>query len=349
VRNNFFDSSSDALASLIPLAKRVGAQGDIQAFHRVVNLAFHACESRVYDEIHKSMWESLPIQFSLLASDCDRTTMASRNGLRLLDVGCGTGLSSELLLGTKLGQRIQHISLLDTAPEMLALAEQRLKRLGWAAQTFTGEISSVPLTLQYDIILACSVLHHIPDIPGFLHEVALRQRPGGVFLHLQDPNADHQASKGAYARMRELRNRNTTSVIRGLLETMHLQRLAARIHRFANRAPDYISQTNSILIHEGAITRPMTPQEIWSVTDIHVVDGGGVSLNTLRQYLYSKGYDLIKARSYAFFGKLQSDLTFDLAAREARLIESEAEDGSRLSAVWVNRSGSKDSTRQAVR
>jgi hypothetical protein len=119
------------------------------------------------------------------------------------------------------------------------------------------------------------------------------------------------------------------------LRRFHPKRVIARIARLVTGEKDYIAEANSVLMREGVIIKPMTPKELWTVTDIHVEDGEGISLRMLSAHLSKKGYDLIQARSYGFFGALQSQLPPEFAAREGELIASETQDGCELSASWV--------------
>jgi 2-polyprenyl-3-methyl-5-hydroxy-6-metoxy-1,4-benzoquinol methylase len=86
----------------------------------------------------------------------------------VLDVGCGTGLSSELLLQTDLSRLICHIDLLDTSEPMLAKVRDRAQKWGVPHATILGTIDAIPPSSQYDLIMACSVLHHIPDLKNRL-------------------------------------------------------------------------------------------------------------------------------------------------------------------------------------
>lgn len=325
----------DALTSLMPLAERLGVRCDLATFHNAVNLAFHAAESKVYDEAHSCMWKSLPAQFKLLATECDRVDALAHKHLRLLDVGCGTGLSAELLLRTPIGKNIQHVSLVDTSAEMLDLARQRVTRLGWRPTTFLGELSAIPVGAAHDIILACSVLHHIPDIPGFLRDVAARQGPGGIFLHLQDPNADRKASTEAQFLSKRLRRMSCKAALRTLVGNICPPAVIQFVRHLARRVPKYIDETNSTLIRQAIISKPMTAADLWSVTDIHVHDGAGISLRSLQSHLEPAGYHLVDSRTYGFFGALQSELAPALAIEEQRLIEAHAPGGSELSGAWV--------------
>ena len=335
-----------ALAPLKPLAARLGFTGPIADFHRAVNVAFHACESRVYDNVHKCMWESLPAQYALVASDClaHVPALASRTDLRLLDIGCGTGLSAQLLLDSPLGQRVSHVTLLDTSSEMLALAESRVSHAGRTTTTFCGELGELPTDQTFDVILICSVLHHIPDVATFLHDVARRQQPGGVFLHMHDPNYDHRESTASRERARTLRDRAPHSGLRNVAEKLGVKELAAGVRRLVRpvKLPAYMEEMNARLIADGVIRTPMARLEIFSVTDIHVGDDEGVSLTEIRGVLEPAGYGLVTARSYAFFGALQSELPADLAVREAEMIAAGQPDGTQFGAAWVKVSGAEE-------
>jgi SAM-dependent methyltransferase len=51
--------------------------------------------------------------------------------LRMLDIGCGTGLASDSLLKAAVGSRVRAIDLLDISPEMLRRVSQCASR--WPA------------------------------------------------------------------------------------------------------------------------------------------------------------------------------------------------------------------------
>lgn len=81
----------------VPLMDTLGVTVSAEEFHDAVNVAFRDFESECYDEVHRSMWESLRRQFDLLSDDVLEKGAPLPSELTMLDVGCGTGLASELL------------------------------------------------------------------------------------------------------------------------------------------------------------------------------------------------------------------------------------------------------------
>jgi 2-polyprenyl-3-methyl-5-hydroxy-6-metoxy-1,4-benzoquinol methylase len=320
-------------AAILPIFERHGTSASVKEFHRQVNLHFHAVESRVYDKVHREMWDSLPPQFQLLAQDVLAIDPPTRN-LRLLDIGCGTGLSTDLLLKTPLGKLVMDVCLLDTSREMLDRALARSTGWGVRVEGRVGIVSDLPIE-KYDVVIACSVLHHIPFLADFLAEIACRQSTGGVLLHLQDPNRDYRTDPEFLKRCGELirtEEANQPSRTTKVLRRWNPVRLANRI--VSGPGVDYMAQVNQALTDAGILRSPLSEEQIWTITDIHDAPdhSAGISIDEMRRWLDS--YELGSIRSYGFFGKLASRLPKDFAKREIALRESNALNGGFLSASW---------------
>ena len=276
------------------------------------------------------MWESLPRQFELLVGDWLRRYPHVPGEIRLLDIGCGTGLASDCLLKTAVGGSIKAIDLLDTSRCMLQQAAKRAS--GWKASSVCHEglLNALPPGRQYELIVTCSVLHHVPDLPEFLGAVRGLQAAGGVFLHLQDPNGDFLDDPEQRQRMTQASQRPFTEWVSRFTP----RRIFGRIYRdlTGKQGQDYLSKTNLALIEKGIIATPLSVHEIFSITDIHVQDGKGISISSMESWL--PDYECLSRRSYGFFGKLWSVLPKRRQRIEEDLIASHALNGLHIGAAW---------------
>jgi 2-polyprenyl-3-methyl-5-hydroxy-6-metoxy-1,4-benzoquinol methylase len=320
------------LEHLLPLMQARGVSLDAREFHRTVNLVFHGFESEVYDSIHIDMKRSLPRVFNALAQDWLSTGTVPQ-GLRVLDIGCGTGLSSELLMRTCLAARIEHIDMLDTSSEMLGKCDSRQSLKPVSRSLILGTLDQLTPGASYDLILTCSVLHHIPDLAEFLDSVARFQWPGGAFMHVQDPNGDYLHDHELAIRNQRLENRLSRRA-RPWTKRLRPKRILDKVRRqiTGRWEKSYIERINDELLSRGVITEPLSEIELWQITDLHVFDGKGVSIKDMRGLLSS--YQLVSARSYSFFGEMFSDLPRGLRAEEMRLFSQQAPNGQHVGAIW---------------
>ena len=328
--------SAAGLESVLPLIEAKGGNVSPAEFHAAVNRVFHSHESAVYDRIHKEMKLTLPRQFGSLVN----AFLAShpfRHPIRVLDIGCGTGLSAELLLQTALSERITHIDLLDTSDEMLRRCGQRASLGKVSHSLIQGTLEDVSPEPVYDVILTCSVLHHIPDLAAFFQQLHRRHRKGGMFLHLQDPNGDFMDDPELRLRTEQFeRTQHTPSWLKRITPQRVWRRLRAAATGQQPRS--YIDMVNDDLLRSGVITKPLSDNELWSVTDIHIYNGQGISLRTLGQLL--PGYEMVARRSYSFFGTMYSELSPQFQKEEDRLLRAGAANGLHIAAAWRNVHGS---------
>jgi SAM-dependent methyltransferase len=323
-------ATENAYEMLRPLMSTLGVTSTAEEFHEAVNVTFHKFESECYDEIHRSMWQSLPRQFDLVSDDVSKEAQGLTEDLAMLDVGCGTGLATELFLRTALGRRVRRVDLVDTSPEMLRSAAARA--VNWRARhTLTLGTSEKAPSKNYGVILICSVLHHVPDLPALFEQLGHLQTRGGLFVHLQDPNGDYLHDPVLLRRIRTC-NRTPQMLRERIIRRLSSTRIGRRLRSLlpAGLSRSYIDKANEALLGAGVIRRPMTAGEMWSVTDLHV--GSGISIKKMREQL--KGYELISARSYAFFGRMLSELPKALQREELRLSEQGADNGTQISGAW---------------
>ena len=329
-------SPMDPLAPVAEICARHHVKCSPAEFQAAVNVAFHRFESEHYDEFHQNMWESLPAQVNLLAEDCLRAGVPQP--IRMLDIGCGTGLATDCVMRSPLADKIESIDLLDTSSAMLARAQAR--RSGWArpGEAIEGLVESLlnndgTARKPYNLIITCSVLHHVPDLGSFLRAVtALQLGQPASFIHLQDPNGD-------FLKDPELQRRiaSTAPKTPEWLARFAPQRVLGRLVREikGEQGVDYISQTNQELIQKGLIDSPLSVADIFAITDIHAQEGEGISIQQIGSLL--PAYTLLSSRAYGFFGKLASELPPSQRAVEEKLIQQRALNGFHIEALWRSR------------
>ncbi len=209
---------------------------------------------------------------------------------------------------------------------MLARAQKRLRYFQRPIYVHEGEMDRLDLDEGYDVVLTCSVLHHIPDLENFLRSIRRAVAPGGVFVNAHDPNGDYLGDKELGLRKERLAAENAVVKRPGLAG-----RIAGKIRRFLKET-DYIALVNRDLLDQQIISTPLTDSELWTVTDIHVENGAGISLKFISRQLAS--FDPVFACSYHFFGKMSSELPPTFREEERRLFASGTMSGQDAAAVW---------------
>jgi 2-polyprenyl-3-methyl-5-hydroxy-6-metoxy-1,4-benzoquinol methylase len=322
-------------SKLEPLIKKSGSKLTPEKFQEAINVIYHDIEANYYDSIHRDMWESLQEQIDLLVKDLFENIKVIPGELTLLDIGCGTGLSTQILLNSKIGNKIDNVTLLDTSKNMLNHAEEKAKKWNKKYTVTNSQVSD--LKDKFDIILICSVLHHIPDLNNFLDHVNNHLNSGGILIHLQDPNGDYQYDPIFLNRVKEYESKS--KLIPQKRKISHFIPLKWR--SFLNRQfgrGTLIDLVNDKMLVNKVISNRMTADEIWSVTDIHVINkqniaADGISMEFLQKQLHS--FKLIKQRSYGFYGPLKSDLTEEYKKYEDEYILRNELNGRNVSGIWI--------------
>jgi ubiquinone/menaquinone biosynthesis C-methylase UbiE len=117
------------------------------------------------------------------------------SGGRALELGCGRGVGTELVLDLFKAGRVDAF---DLDPRMVTRARKRLGRRGPRAQTWVGDAAAIPVAADtYDAVFDFGILHHVPDWRRALHEVRRVLKPGGRFYAEEAlaPLIDHAVMK----------------------------------------------------------------------------------------------------------------------------------------------------------
>jgi ubiquinone/menaquinone biosynthesis C-methylase UbiE len=100
-------------------------------------------------------------------------------GSHALEIGCGRGVGTELVLDTFGAERVDAF---DLDPDMVARAEKRLARRGDRVRLWVGDAERIDAPdATYDALFDFGIIHHVPRWRGALAEAARVVRPGGRF------------------------------------------------------------------------------------------------------------------------------------------------------------------------
>jgi SAM-dependent methyltransferase len=108
--------------------------------------------------------------------------LPASNQARILDAGCGSGVSTEYLV--HLNPEAQVVGL-DISAGTLAVAQERCRRSGADRVTFhhMSLYDVDKLDGEFDLINTVGVLHHLPDPVRGIQALAAKLAPGGL-LHI---------------------------------------------------------------------------------------------------------------------------------------------------------------------
>lgn len=103
---------------------------------------------------------------------------AMRGGAAL-EVGCGRGVGTELILDMFGAGRVDAF---DLDPHMVDLARRRLAPVGERARLWVGDVTAIPAADEtYEAVFDFGIIHHVPAWRDALREIRRVLRPGGRF------------------------------------------------------------------------------------------------------------------------------------------------------------------------
>ncbi len=96
-----------------------------------------------------------------------------------LEIGCGRGIGTELILGLFGADRVDAF---DLDPHMVKLAHERLHAQGERVKLWVGDATQIQAKENfYDAVFDFGIIHHVPAWEEALHEVYRVLKPGGRF------------------------------------------------------------------------------------------------------------------------------------------------------------------------
>lgn len=151
----------------------------------LANVSAYAAYAAVYvDGSPHLSHASLRALYLEMVVDVWAAAREDRADPRVLDLGAGEGAATLKFLA--LGARVTAV---DVSAAQLDALRARGERFGDRLEVLCGDIAEVmsSLTGQYDIVVASSFLHHVPDYLGMLAQAMTRLSPRGQFFSFQDP------------------------------------------------------------------------------------------------------------------------------------------------------------------
>ena len=101
------------------------------------------------------------------------------DGMDVLDVGCGTGLVSNLFAIHRPNCQFTSIDFSDSIDYASKFAkENSINNINWVKKDFLD----FKTTKRYDLIICCGVLHHIPEYEQALDKMKKFLKPGGKLI-----------------------------------------------------------------------------------------------------------------------------------------------------------------------
>ncbi|HWL66988.1 MAG TPA: thioesterase domain-containing protein, partial [Geminicoccus sp.] len=112
--------------------------------------------------------------------------LADRQPLAILEVGAGLGTTLAGLQGQLPLDRITY-HFTDVSQHFIHMAERRLGDQPWLHLSRLDLMAPVEAAAeQYDVVIASSVLHAVPEITTALASIRQRLRPGGVLVMIEE-------------------------------------------------------------------------------------------------------------------------------------------------------------------
>jgi ubiquinone/menaquinone biosynthesis C-methylase UbiE len=100
---------------------------------------------------------------------------------RILEIGCGRGVALPVLARLCAPRRLVGI---DVAPDLIALARQRMRRHGVVAELYVADARQLPFhDGEFDVVIDFGTCYHIDNPDLALREISRVLCDDGVFIH----------------------------------------------------------------------------------------------------------------------------------------------------------------------
>lgn len=325
--------------SVRELMVRCGVRIRPAEFVTEVSNTLHELEAPLYDELHPELFEQVPRVMDEVLS----TVLETFSGpISALDVGCGTGFASQLLL-QRAGVRIGRLVCSDISPHMLDLCRKKLDGSHNVAFVLGGIETVAARYPGFDLVTTCSVVHHVVDLRGFLRLIGGQLAPGGFYMMLHEPSSrfyrNPECTRLLHRYKRSIRRRR----LRRFLDPRNYY---SRLRIVTRRPAPVLSleaRTARLLLERNVIRSPMDEREVRQLVDVHVppihtgsfmLGSQGLDLDELESQ-YLKDLSLLKFRTYGFLGTEYEKAAPSAWQARARLLACRYPgEGAQFCALW---------------
>jgi 2-polyprenyl-3-methyl-5-hydroxy-6-metoxy-1,4-benzoquinol methylase len=319
--------------------RQCGVRTSPLEFITEVSNAYHEIVAPHYDVLHREIVARVTPLIQEFGSSIS-AWFAGRS-LRVLDVGCGTGFASEALLQNR-ELSVSYLVCSDISPHMLDVCRAKLN--GRSHVRFVqGDIEFLSREFPpFDVIVTCSVIHHLPVLSSFFAHLKNLLVPGGAYMMLHEPSRRFYENPECLHLLQEYQSYTR---LRAKLRYFNPLRYLRKAIRLFTRPSGLCleSKTSELLVERKLISRPLTKGQVRQLVDIHVppihsdrfhIGSQGFDLGRLAgQYL--PGFSLTKFRSYGFLGTEFEDVAAKRwQARARRLARLYPDDGAQFGALW---------------
>jgi len=108
---------------------------------------------KVYDVLAAEYERNIPNYYDSTKEAIEILYRSTANGTKVLDVGCGSGLATKLLLDKGL-----EVTAIDLSPKMVEYAKERNP----AAHIIQGDFLNYPFAENFDAVIALAFIHLFP-------------------------------------------------------------------------------------------------------------------------------------------------------------------------------------------
>lgn len=313
------------------LARPYGPKLPLPALVEQLNQIYHRFEAASYDQNHSEIFEQLPSLWMQMVERCQSQLESLGRPLRILDYGCGTGFAASQMISLLRQDRIEKVTCYDPSPEMLKKCEDRFQN------SFSVELlNTFPEGCQFDVLLTNSLLHHLPDLTGFVQAVPKFIVPGGLWFAGHEPNRNYYLNPECTSFSASLRRQKKLKQLKSPSTVAHyvLSRLGLAEGGLNKRVAEVAFQEGLFSIKPSSLTIerlvdfavPHSPEEV-SV-------GRGLAFSSFPT-LSSEKLELLWFKSYNYFGSYYQSKPSKVLKQAADKISSTyPNDGANVCAIF---------------